>query len=131
MNLNAMAAGLTRAVNPPAQAVLWIGTGLYNTSADGVKTPRWAAQYPVTIDVQEMTSKDLRQLDGLNVQGVTNVAYVNGELNAVSRVRRKGGDMVTLLPAGGETYLVAVVLEQWAGWCKVALSLQLDPPNPL
>jgi hypothetical protein len=128
MNLNALAAGLARAVNPSSEAILWVGTGLFNTSPDGVRTPRWAAQYPVTIDVQESTSKDLRQLDGLNVQGVTNVAYVNGALDAVSRVRRKGGDMITI-QGSGETYLVAAVLEQWAGWCKVALTLQLEPPN--
>jgi hypothetical protein len=128
MNLNALAAGLARAVNAPNEAILWVGTGLYNVSPDGVRTPRWAAQYPVTIDVQEATSKDLKQLDGLNVQGVTSVAYVNGTLDAVSRVRRKGGDMITLQDSG-ETYLVAIVLEQWAGWCKVGITLQLEPPN--
>ncbi|NBW08598.1 MAG: hypothetical protein EBR82_11295 [Caulobacteraceae bacterium] len=128
MNLNAMAAGLARAVNPPSEAILWVGTGLYNVSPDGVRTPRWAAQYPVTVDVQQFTSKDLRQLDGLNVQGVTNTAYVNGALDAVSRVRRKGGDMITV-QATGENYLVVTVLEQWAGWCKVAMTLQLEPPN--
>jgi len=128
MNLNAIAAGLTRAVNPPSDAILWIGTGQYDVTADGRQTPRWAAQFPVTIDVQELTSKDLRQLDGLNVQGVNNVAYISGEMNAVSRVRRKGGDMVTL-PERGESYLVATVIEQWADWCKVALVLQLNPPN--
>jgi hypothetical protein len=127
MNLNAMAAGLARAVNPSSEATLWVGNGQYNTSPDGVRTPRWIAQYPVTVDVQESTSKDLRQLDGLNVQGVTNVAYVNGDLNAVSRVRRTGGDMITLQDSR-ETYLVATVLEQWGPWCKVALTLQLEPP---
>lgn len=131
MNLNALAAGLTRAVNPPTDAILWIGTGEFYTTGDGVKTPRWAAQYPVPIDVQETTAKDLRQLDSLNIQGVTNVAYLNGAMNGVSRVRRKGGDMVTLLGPGlvaREHYLVAAVLEQWAEWCKVALTLQLNPP---
>ena len=128
MNLNALAAGLTRAVNPPSEAILWIGTGAFDVTTDGRQTPKWAARYPVTIDVQEATSKDLRQLDGLNIQGVTNVAYINGEMNAVSRVRRKGGDMVTI-GGSGENYLVAAVLEQWAEWCKVALTLQLAPPN--
>lgn len=128
MNLNALAAGLARAVNASNEAILWVGTGLYNVSPDGVRTPRWAAQYPVTIDVQEATSKELKQLDGLNVQGVTGVAYVNGTLDAVSRVRRKGGDMITLQDSG-EVYLIAIVLEQWAGWCKVGITLQLEPPN--
>jgi hypothetical protein len=128
MNLNAIAADLTRAVNPPVDAILWIGTGAYDTTSDGRRTPKWAAKFPVTIDVQEATFKDLKQLDGLNIQGVTNVAYINGALSAVSRVRRKGGDMVTL-SATGENYLTTAVLEQWPDWCKVALTLQLDPPN--
>lgn len=128
MNLNAVAAGLTRAVNPPVDAILWIGTGEYETSPDGSRTPKWAAQFPVTIDFQETTSKDMKQLDGLNIQGNTAVAYVNGALNAINRVRRKGGDMVTLIGTG-ENHLIVAVLEQWGEWCKVALTLQLAPPN--
>ena len=128
MNLNAVAFGLTRAVNPPAGAILWIGTGEYETAPDGTRTPKWAAKFPVLIDVQEATSHDLKQLDGLNIQGVTNVAYVNGTLDAVNRVRRKGGDMITLT-GSGENYLTVAVLEQWPEWCKVALTLQLNPPN--
>lgn len=128
MNLNAIAASATRAITPPRDAILWIGTGQFEQAADYSQTPKWAAKYPVSIDVQETSSRDLRQLEGLNLGGVSSVAYVNGTLDAVSRVRQKGGDMITI-NGTKENYLVAAVLEAWSDWCKVALTLQLEPPN--
>lgn len=126
MNLNAIAAGATRAVTPAVEASLWIGTGQFETAPDGSRTPKYQ-KYTVTIDAQEATSRDLRQLDGLNVQGVDKVFYVNGALNAVSAIRRKGGDEIYV---GGERWLVTAVLEQWPDWCKVAVILQGTTPCP-
>ncbi len=82
----------------------------------------------VDAQVQALTYDDLRQIDGLNLNGTRRAIYLSGELDGVVRSKLKGGDLITLSdgPNAG-TWLVAHVLEQWEDWVKVAVTLQQDP----
>ena len=73
-----------------------------------------------------MTGGDLRQVDGLNLNGTRKSIYLYGDVDAIVRVDNKGGDLVTLTDDGA-VYLVHQVLEHWTKrWVKVAATLQLS-----
>lgn len=141
MNLQGIAAPFARAVTPAIPANLFLATGEVVTAADGSRTPRYQTKIGVLADVQAASSGDLRQLDGLNIQGVERVAYLSGDVSGLNRTRGKGGDLLVfqsapgipaslLGPKGTGTWLVAAVLETWdsPGWCKVALTMQVATP---
>jgi hypothetical protein len=71
--------------------------------------------------MQALDSVDLKQLDGLNIQGTTRALYMRGTLAGVIRPDTKGGDIIEI---GGQTWLVVKVLESWPNWTKVAIVLQ-------
>lgn len=75
--------------------------------------------------VQPVGWRDLQQLDALNISGSRVAIYLYGQFDGVVRPRVKRGDLVVIAtgPSAG-TYLVAMNLEQWPDWCKVACTLQ-------
>ena len=121
MNLHAVVSGVISAVNPNQPATLAVSTG-YSTSASGARTASFAAPVTVTAQVQELTQRDLRQLEGLNLQGAQRSVYLTGALSGTLRVTAQGGDLVTL--QDGSVWLTTAVLEQWPDWVKVAVTLQ-------
>lgn len=123
MNLHAMAAGQIGAINPFVPASIQVSTG-YTTDAAGKRTPTYAV-VTGTAQVQALTFMDLKQVDGLNLNGTRRAIYFYGAFNGVVRPAQKGGDVVTLTdgPNAG-AWLIAQVLEQWPDWCKVAVTLQ-------
>lgn len=127
MNLHGIVSGAISAVNPPQSASLYRSAG-YTTLPDGRQQPKYAPPATVNAQVQDLSQKDLAQLASMNVQGSQRVAYLNGSLFGLVRVESKGGDLLTM--ADGHTWLVTAVLEQWADWCKVALTLQDDDAAP-
>lgn len=132
MNLRALANGVTSAVNPNVGATLFISTG-YTKNAQFQQVPTYDKQ-GVTAQVQPLSSGDLSFLDGLNIQGAQKAVYLNGAALAISRVKKLGGDLI-VFPAGtlpeGNTWLTLASIEQWGGtWCKVAVVLQDDIPDP-
>lgn len=133
MNLRALANSATSAINPNVGATLFISTG-YTKNAAYQQVPTFEQQ-SVTAQVQPLSSGDLRLLDSLNVQGAQKAVYLNGAALAISRVKKFGGDLI-VFPDGtlpeGNTWLTLASLEQWGGtWCKVAVVLQDDIPDPL
>jgi hypothetical protein len=82
----------------------------------------------VSAQVQPISTGDLRKLDALNIQGVSQKVYLNGTLRGLQRINSLGGDLVVL--DTGETYLVKAVMEQWAAgnimWVCCAIVLQND-----
>lgn len=131
MNLNAIANGATSAINPNAGATLFISTG--NTVVNFRQVPTYD-KLAVSAQVQPLNSGDIRHLDSLNIQGAQKAAYLNGTALAISRIKQFGGDLL-VFPDGtqpeGNTWLVVASLEQWSTtWCKVAVSLQDDVPDP-
>jgi hypothetical protein len=132
MNLNAIANGVTSAVSPNFAATLFISTG--NTVVNFKQVPAYQ-KMAVVAQVQPLNSGDLRQLDALDIQGADKAIYINGAALAISRIKKFGGDLIVFadgtLPEGN-TWLVKASLEQWGGstWCKVAVVLQDDIPDP-
>src|SRR5690348_5209292 len=121
MNLNAAVGNIIAAVNPTVPATLLISTGPGVTQPDGSRAPTYAAPMAITAQIQPMTYKDIQQVDGLNLQGTRVSIYVNGQVDGLVRATNQGGDLITVAsgPYAG-TWLVAMVLEKWQDWTKVA-----------
>ena len=112
----------------PATTITGFGTGIggvgtytvapsQNVAEGVVKTVGWAWG-----QVQSLSSRDLRQLESLNIQGSLKAVYFYGSIDAIVRPTSKGGDLL-ILP-DGSTWLTTVKLEDWPDWCKVAVTLQ-------
>jgi len=123
MNVRQLAAGATVAINPAVAVTIEQSTG-YTTNPDGTQVPTYTT-INTTGSVQALTGKDLEKLNGLNIQGVLSKIYLNGNYEGLFRVSGKGGDLIKF---GGQTYLVASVMERWPDWCCLALTLQTDGP---
>ncbi|QPF81674.1 hypothetical protein IC762_17775 [Bradyrhizobium genosp. L] len=102
------------------------GIGTYQVSvAQDVASEAMTTALVVQAQVQALSGRDLRQLEGLNLQGTLKSIYLNGDLAGAVRVSVKGGDLVTL--PDGSVWLVTVVPEPWnltAGWTHAVLTLQ-------
>lgn len=125
VNLRGIANSVTRAINPNVTAMLYRSTGS-TKNADYSRTPNYSAQ-PIVLQVQALSFGDLRQVEGVNLQGTRRSIFVNGAVAGIIRPAQKGGDIVvfppTLLPEG-PVWLVAMVLEQWPDWAKFVITLQ-------
>jgi hypothetical protein len=122
MNLHAIAGGLIRKVNPNRNASLRVSTG-YTTNSDGTRVPTYAQPVGVSVQVQDVGSKELQLIEGLNVQGQISTFYLSGDWEGVVRGDRQGGDLIDL---DGQTWLVVQVVESWPGWCKLLACLQIN-----
>jgi hypothetical protein len=125
MNLRGIANGATRAVNPNIAATVRVSAGS-STNLDGSRVAKFA-EILFTAQVQALQYNDMVHLDGLNIQGIRRAIYLNGSIDGINRINKKGGDVVTI-PQGANagSWLVALVLESWADWCKVAVTLQAE-----
>ena len=120
MNLNNLASSLIGAVNPLISATLTPSSG-YSTAPDGSQVPAYGAPVTASVQVQQLTTRDLATLAALNIQGNFRKVWMNGNWNGIVRPEGKGGD---LLAFNGQNWLVVQVLEQWPDWTSVAVSLQ-------
>jgi hypothetical protein len=102
------------------------GIGTYTVSrAQDAASLAISTVFQTIGQLQPMSSRDLEQLDGINLGGNKMSLYVNGDINGVVRYRFKGGDLVDL--PDGSVWLVSQQIEGWnmtAGWTKAALTLQ-------
>lgn len=121
MNLHGIVSGAIAAVNPLIELSIQVSAG-YTTNADGSRTPVYETAATVPGQVQALQYRDLQQLDGLNIEGTRRAIYINGHVNGLVRAENKGGDLITT--PDGSVWLVALVLEDWPDWCKVAVTLQ-------
>lgn len=130
MNLHSIVSPYIGVVNPQQVVTVRISAG-YTTGADGARTPSYSASYQAQAQIQAMSSRDLRQVDGLNLQGTLSAIYLLGDIEGIVRPAVKGGDLITF--PNGDVYLVVVALENWGAsyspgeqWSKVAAQLQVD-----
>lgn len=123
MDLHGIAKGAVAAVNPQQRLSLQRSTG-YTTNAAGRRTPSYAAPVVCYGQVQSLTYKDIQQINGLNLQGTRRAIYLEGHWDGLVRNESKGGDLIT--DGRGDVWLVALVLESWPDWTKVAVTLQID-----
>lgn len=122
MNLRGIANSATRAINPNVNGVFRINTGF--TTLPGGKREQTYSNVDVEVQMQELSSTDLRQVDAINIQGILKSAYLNGNFNGVNRPDQKGGD---ILVVNGQKWLVVKVPELWPDWCRVIVNLQRSP----
>jgi len=123
MNLHGIASGAIGSVNPSQKVALKASTG-YTTAAGGKQSPTYASVVNIDAQVQELTSDQLRHVNGLGIDGILRKLWVNGTLHAVDRAQSLGGDMVTL--ADGTIWLVVHILEQFPDWCSAAIQKQVS-----
>ena len=122
MDLRGIANGVTTAVNPNKTVTVLRSTG-YTIGAGRRQVPSYAAPVTGPGQIQALDANDIKQLDGLNVQGTIRAIYLRGALAGVVRPDGTGGDLVQI---DGQNWLVVKVLEGWPTWTKAAIVLQGD-----
>lgn len=120
MDLRSIANSVSGAVNPNVIVSVQRSTG-YTIGAGHKQVPSYAVAVTGPAQVQALDAIDLKQLDGMNIQGVIRAIYLRGSLAGVIRPDGTGGDLVTI---GVQTWLVVKVLESWPNWTKAAIVLQ-------
>lgn len=121
MYLRGVANRAIQAVRKDESVTIRASTGF--TMGAGLKqVPSYAADLPALAQLQALTGDDLKQLEGLNVQGTLLSCYVDGMLKAVERPSGKGGDIV--VRADSTLWLVVHVFENWGDWTRAAICLQ-------
>lgn len=134
-NLRGMANGATSSVNPNI-AGQWLQSAGNTVAPGGKQSPAYATAAPITLQVQPVTTGDIKRYVFLSGQGVFRSVYMFGNKDAIDRSRQLGGDLLLFPQRPGlavQTWLVKEVPETWspdAGWCRVIVVLQLDPNNP-
>ncbi len=128
MNLHGIAAPLIGVVNPFIPVTIKVSTG-YSTDDDGTRVPSYSFLYNVPAQIQALSFGDLRQLDGLEINGEKRKIYLNGQFDSVNRPRGTGGDLITF-PNGntypfGTSWLIVQSLEQFPDWCSLAVTQQI------
>jgi hypothetical protein len=130
VNLRGVANRLTSAVNPNVPATLYVSAG-YVTDAAGRQTPAYQPPETLTIQAQSLSKRELEYLAQMSISNATRSVFANRLLTGADRAAQSGGDLLDM--ADGR-WLVTATLEDWmltSGWCKVAVTRQLDTLGPL
>lgn len=122
MNIRGLANSVTQSVNPNETVNVLRSTG-YTTGAGARQVPSYADPVSVVAQVQALDGDDLKQIEGLNIQGTLKAIYIHGELAGVIRPDQTGGDLVKR-KNDAETWLVVKILEAWPNWVKAVIVLQ-------
>lgn len=124
MNLQSITGNAVAVVNPWVIASIQFSLG-YSIQDGGKRTPNYSLPRDIKTQLQSLTSGDVKQLDGLNIQGERRALYLTGDLDGISRPDISGGDLVTL--PDGTIWLTVYILENWVltgGWVKAAVVRQ-------
>lgn len=128
MDLRGIANTVSSTVNPNKTVTVLRSTG-FTVGAGRKQVPSYADPVTGPAQFQALDANDIKQLDGLNIQGTTRAIYLRGVLAGVVRPDGTGGDLVQVKNGAGdviETWLVVKVLEGWPSWTKAAIVLQGD-----
>lgn len=134
MDLRSIANSVSSQVNPNIIVTVLRSTGS-TIGRGGKQSPTYAQGVTGPAQLQALDGDELRQLDGLNLQGVIQGIYLRGNLAGVIRPDSKGGDIVTIAAQRNVPsifvgdWLVVKVLETWSSWTKAAIVLQNGNPN--
>jgi hypothetical protein len=120
MNVRQLANSAITTINPNIVASVLRSTG-YTIDANRRQVPSYAAAVTGPAQLQALSGSDLKQLEGLNLQGVMRAIYLRGVLAGVIRPDSTGGDLILI---DDQKWLVVKVLEPWSGWTKAAIVLQ-------
>lgn len=129
MDLRGIANQASDVVNPNIIVSVQTSNG-YTIGAGQRQVPQYNSAVTGPAQVQALDSSDLKQLDGLNIQGAIRAIYLRGALAGVIRPDSKGGDLV-MIPSGIGVppalignWLVTKVLESWPLWTKAVITKQ-------
>lgn len=133
LNLHGMVRGAITSVQSDIPIVYLASTGS-TVGAGGKQTPAYAAPVTIMGQVQPVSGGQLRKYSFLQAQGTYKSIHLYGDIEGIVRSMQKGGDLLKFPQVPGaaiETWLVTKVDETWnTGWCRVIVTLQLDPNNP-
>lgn len=127
MNLHGIVRGAITSVNSDVLGT-WRRSSGYTVLPTGRQVPVYDDFTTVPIQVQALSSRDIRHANYLGVQGVRRAVYMYGNIQAINRPDNKGGDLLVFPEVPGGTpkvWLVACVFETWPDWCRVGVSLQV------
>jgi len=127
MNLREIANKYIQVTNPNIQ-INWVQSNGYTTNDAGRRTPK-TITLTVDAQVQALSATDLKHIDGLNITGVMRSVYMYGNAAGVVRADQIGGDILVFpeVPGGcNKNWLINQVVETWADWCHVIVTLQVD-----
>lgn len=128
MDLRGIANQVSDTVNPNIPVIVQSSTGF--TTGAGLRQVPFYTPTAGFAQVQALDNSDLKQLDGLNIQGSIRAIYFKGVLAGVVRANTQGGDLVLIAPGPAVppalvgTWLIVKVLESWPNWSKAAITLQ-------
>lgn len=122
MDLRGIANSVTSTVNPNETVTVLRSTG-YTTGSGARQVPSYADPVSGPAQLQALSTSDVAQLDGLNIQGVIKAIYLRGALAGVVRPDGTGGDIIQIGDPA-KNWLVVRVLENWPNWTKAAIVLQ-------
>ncbi|MCI1437063.1 MAG: hypothetical protein LKI03_06170 [Acetobacter indonesiensis] len=116
------AGNLCAPINPHITGTLKGSTGSI-TNDDFSVTPQYTTA-TVEIEVQAVSSQDLRQIENINQQADMRSVYVRGAVRALNRPLQIGGDILTFYDSD---WLVTQQLEEWGNgeWSKVLVTRQM------
>lgn len=126
MNVRGLANSAIQAINPNETVTVLRSAG-YTSGSGARQVPAYDTPVSGVAQVQALDGDDLKQIEGLNIQGVLKAIYLRGALAGVIRPDQTGGDLVKRKNET-ETWLVVKVLEAWPDWVKAVIVLQ-GPAN--
>lgn len=133
INLHGVVRGAITSVNSDIP-ISYLQSSGNSVSDTGKQTPTYAAPVTIMGQVQPVTGSQIRKYSFLQAQGTYKSVHLYGDIEAIQRVSQGGGDLLKfpIVPGGPVyTWLVSKVDETWnTGWCRVIVTLQLDPNNP-
>lgn len=110
--------------------ISWQASIGWTPGAGQRQIPSYAPGVSGPAQVQALDSSDLKQLEGLNIQGAIRALYMYGNLAGVIRPDTRGGDIITITaqpgapPALVGTWLTVKALESWPSWTKIVICKQ-------
>lgn len=120
--MHQIVSGAVGAVNPHTTVSIRRPTGM-TTTDEGRRVPSYETIANVPAQVQPLSHGELALVEGMNLQGQKSSIYLNGKWAGLVRGTGQPGPLFVI---DGVTWMVAVVLEDWADWTKLALVRQLD-----
>ena len=123
MNLHGLVSGSIAAVNPMTAVTYQISTG-YVAMASGKREPVYSTPITESMQVQQLSTSDLKLIENKNITGVTRKVYLTGQLNTINRAGQLGGDKLVF---DSQNWLVVHVLEQFPEWSCVVVKQQVNP----
>ena len=122
LNIFGAAGNVCVAVNPHIVVPIRFSTGSTDSlNGSPVLTYSTAS---VEVEIQAVSSEDLKQIENISQQADMRSVYVFGVLNALNRPLQVGGDILTFY---GSDWLVTQQLEEWGDgeWTKVLVTRQI------